>query len=72
MSAFVDSRPEVGQQQYKEVADTWFISCSKPASQLLTKNYFVTSAKSTENVNQKKTVTLKESEWCQIYQLLTN
>ena len=45
--AFVDTMPEIGQKQYKEFVDTRLIRCKKLVSDTITKNNFVTLAKST-------------------------
>ena len=45
--AFVDAIPEIGQKQYKEVVDIRLIRCKKLVSNTITKNNFVTLAKST-------------------------
>ena len=44
LRAFVDSIPELGQQQYEEFIDTRLFMCNKIVSDTITKNNFVTSA----------------------------
>ena len=60
--AFTDTIPEVGRQKSEDFVDTWLIRCKKPFSDTITKNNFVTPAKSTAKANPKKT-TLKESDF---------
>ena len=61
--AFVDSIPEIGQQQYKEFVDTRLIRCKKLVSDTITKNDFVTPAKSTAKADPKETPNPKESDF---------
>ena len=61
--AFVDTMPEIGQKQYKEFVDTRLIRCKKLVSDTITKNNFVTPAKSTAKTDPKKTSALKESDF---------
>ena len=63
MCAFVNAMPEIGQKQYKEFVDTQLIRCKKRVSDRITKNNFVTPAKSTAKADPKKTSTLKESDF---------
>ena len=44
LRAFVDSTPELGQQQYEEFVDTRLFMCNKIVSDTVTRNNFVTSA----------------------------
>ena len=60
--AFVDVIPEIGQKQYKGFVDTRLIRCKKLVFDTITKNNFVTLAKSTAKADPKKTSTLKESD----------
>ena len=55
--------PEIGQKQYKEFVDTQLIRCKKRVSDRITKNNFVTPAKSTAKADPKKTSTFKESDF---------
>ena len=55
---FVDAIPEIGQKQYKEVVDIRLIRCKKLVSDTITKNNFVTLAKSTAKADQKENVNL--------------
>ena len=61
--AFVNAIPEIGQKQYKEFVDTRLIRCKKLFSDTITKNNFVTPAKSTAKADPKKTSTLRESDF---------
>ena len=61
--AFVDTMSEIGQKQYKEFVDTRLIRCKKLVSNTITKNNFVTPAKSTAKTDPKKTSALKESDF---------
>ena len=47
--------PEVGQQHYKNIADTRLIRCKKRVSDTIAKNNFVTLAKSRAKADPKKT-----------------
>ena len=53
--AFAVSVPEVGQQHYKNIADTRLIRCKKRVSDTVAKNNFVTLAKSRAKADPKKT-----------------
>ena len=56
--AFVNSIPEVGQQQYKEFVDTRPIRCQKKLfSDTIAKNNFLTPAKSTGKADPNLTLT---------------
>ena len=61
--AFVDSIPEIGQNQYKKFVDTQLVRCKKLVSITITKNNFVTPAKSTAKADPMKTPTLKEYDF---------
>ena len=63
MCAFVDSIPEIGQKQYKQFVDIRLIRCKKLVSDTITKNNFVTPAKSTAKGDPKKTPNPKESDF---------
>ena len=54
LRAFVDSIPELGQQQYKEFVDTRLFICSKIVSDTITRNNFVTPATRTAEADPKK------------------
>ena len=58
---FVESLTEVGQQQYNEFFDTRLNRSKKRVSDTITKNDFLTPAKSTAKACPKKTSTLKSS-----------
>ena len=45
----VNAIPEIGQKQYKEFVDTRLLRCKKLVSDTITKNNFVTPAKSSAN-----------------------
>ena len=60
---FVDAIPEIGQQQYKEFVDSRLVKCKKLVSDTIKKNNFVIPAKSIAKTNQKKSVSLKESDF---------
>ena len=61
--AFVDSISDSAQQQYKKLIDIRLIECKKLISDAITKNNFVTPAKSAAKADAKKTPSLKESEF---------
>ena len=61
--AFIESVPEVGQQQYKEFVDTQLIRGKRLVSDTITKNNFVTPARLTAKADPKKTAMLKESDF---------
>ena len=66
MRAFVDSIPEISQKKYKRFIDTWLIRCKKLVSDRITKNNFVTPARSTAKADPKKTSTLKEFDFSKL------
>ena len=61
--AFIDAIREIGQKQYREFVDTRLVRCKKLVSDTVTKNSFVTPAKSTAKAEPKKTSTLKEPDF---------
>ena len=67
MCAFVDSIPEISQKQYKRFIDTRLIRCKELVSDRITKNNFVTPARSTAKKDPKKTPTLKESDFSKLF-----
>ena len=65
MCAFVDSIPEISQKQYKRFIDTRLIRCKELVSDRITKNSFVTPARSTGKKDPKKAP--KESDFSKLF-----